>query len=75
MKDFIKTMGSGILVIFTAFISVIAIAAAFVDLFVSLPEKTGFIAVVLFVFALVRLLIGGVLIYVLGGMFESYKEV
>lgn len=74
MKNFLKTMGSGILVIFTAFISVIAIVASFVDLFVSLPEKTGFVAVVLFIFALVRLIIGGGLIYVLGDMVKNYKE-
>lgn len=74
MKHFLKTMGSGILVIFTAFISVIAIVASFVDLFVSLPEKTGFVAVVLFVFALVRLIVGGGLIYVLGDMVKNYKE-
>lgn len=73
MKNFLKTMGSGILVIFTAFISVIAIVASFVDLFVSLPEKTGFVAVVLFVFALVRLIIGSGLIYVLGDMVKNYK--
>lgn len=73
MKNFLKTMGSGILVIFTAFISVIAIVASFVDLFVSLPEKTGFVAVVLFVFALVRLIVGGGLIYVLGDMVKNYE--
>lgn len=74
MKNFLKTMGRGITVIFAAFISVIAIVASFVDLFVSLPEKTGFVAVVLFVFALVRLIVGGGLIYVLGDMVKNYKE-
>lgn len=73
MKNFLMTMGRGFTVIFTAFISVIAIVASFVELFVSLPEKTGFVAVVLFVFALVRLIIGGGLIYVLGDMVKNYE--
>lgn len=73
MKNFLKTMGLGITVIFTAFMSVITIVVSFVDLFVSLPEKTGFVAVVLFIFALVRLIVVGGLIYVLGDMVKNYN--
>ena len=68
MKDFLKTMGYGLAVLFTAFISVAAIAASCVDLFVNLPDASGLRAVGVFIFALLRLLIGGGLIYVLGCM-------
>lgn len=66
MKDFLKTMGWGIAVLFTSFISVSAIACSCIDLFVDLPDASGLRAVGIFVLALARLLIGGGLIYVLG---------
>jgi hypothetical protein len=68
MKDFLKTLGRGLAVIFTSFIVVATTACSCIDLFVELPTKTGLAAVGLFIFALIRLLIGIGLTYVLGEM-------
>lgn len=73
MKNFLKTMGLGIAVIFTAFTSVVMIATVCIDFFVELPTKTGIVAVGLFVYALIKLLIGGGLIYILGDMLKNYN--
>lgn len=66
MKNFLKTIGYGIIAIFIAFISVAAIVCACLGLFVDLPAATGFSAVSRFIYSLLELAVGCVLVYGLG---------
>ena len=66
MKDFFKTIGVGLLVLFISVLSITLIAASCYRLFVELPTATGITAVGMFAISLMWLAIGGLFIYALG---------
>lgn len=74
MRDFIKTLANGILVVFTSILAIALIIFACFELFVELPDASGFKAVGMFILALIYIFIGGGMLYGLGCLSKNQES-